>query len=287
MLSAFDPQDYLEQLGSLPDAQIDLAKASIALASAGYPGRVLERYLHHFKILAEDITTRHAELLAAGGNDDVETRLAALKHIIADKAGYDGDHQDTNNLLNADMIAAIERLKGQAIILSILYIQSARAQGWQVDGLNIPGHFLVRLAKDGRLLIFDPFNRAALVQAPDIRAFVKQALGPQAEISSSYFEPVSNREILITLQNIVKSRQIEASDYEAALETIQCMRLIDPQEYRLLLDEGVLLSKTGRGHLAVHSLEAYISKAENPKDREDALRLLVHIRLTLDDHKNM
>lgn len=283
MLSAFDPQDYLEQLGNLPDPRIDLAKASIALASAGYQGRLLDRYLHHFKVLADDVAARHAELLAAGGNDDVETRLAALKHIIADKAGYDGDSQDPNTLLNTDMIAAIERLKGQSIILSILYIHAARAQGWQIDGLNIPGHFLVRLSKDGRLLIFDPSNRGVLINAPDIRAFVKQALGSQAEISSAYFEPASNREILITLQNAVKSRQIEASDYKAALETVQRMRMIDPHEYRLLLDEGVLLSKTGRGDLAAQSLEKYIGRAENRKDREDALRLLSHIRLTLDD----
>lgn len=283
MLSDFDPANYLDKLGVMPDEEIDLAKSAVALAAPQYQGRSLGRYIHHFTSLAADVAVRHSDLLEAGSADDVETRLAALKHILADKAGYDGDRQDSNNILNSDMIAVIDRAKGSPVTLSLLYIAVARAQGWQIEALDIPGHFLARLAKDGRLLIFDPFNNAQPVQAPEIRAFVKSALGSTAELSANYFEPLSNRSILIRLLNTIKSRQIEDSDYDAALQTIQLMRKVDPQEYRLLLDEGVLLSKTGKPREALFSLEDYVDKVENPKDRDDALRLLSHIRMTLDE----
>jgi len=283
MLSDFDPQDYLNTLSELPDERIDLGKAAIAVAAHAYPGRSLGRYLHHFKSLAGDVAARHADILEAGGSDDAEGRLAALKHIIADKGGYEGDRQDPENMRNFDMIAVIDRAKGSPIALALLYIITARAQNWQIEGLDIPGHFLARLIKDGRLLIFDPYDRATPVQAPEIRNMVKSVLGSHAELSAGFFEPVSNRFMLIQLLNGVKYRQIDVLDYEAALGTIKIMRKIDPQEYRLLLDEGVLLSKTGKPHEALFSLEDYVDRAESPEDREDALRLLSHIRMTLDD----
>lgn len=277
-INSFDAVSYLKSIGDIPDHQIDLCYAAIALAAPHYKGRSLERYFHHLRNISDQVRCRHAELLSSGGDDNAESRLAALKHILADKYGYAGDTQDYDNLMNADLIAVIDRAKGLPITLSLLYICAARAQGWVIDGLNIPGHFLARLSHKGRMIIFDPFERANPLEAPQIRGLVKKALGANAELASSYFEPMNNRDILIRLQNNIKSRQIEMAAYDDALETVRQMRLIYPQEFRLLLDEGVLLSKTDQPVAAMDSLENYIAKVTNPKDKRDAEILLDHIK---------
>ncbi len=275
-----NPQTYLNTLGGVPDKEIDLAPAALCIAAVSglYGERHLERYFHHLKILAEEVAARHEELLSAGGQDDIETQLAALKHILADKHGYSGDNENYDDLRNADLIAVIERAKGLPIALSILYIHAGRAQGWQIEGLNVPGHFAVRLEKGGRRLMFDPFNNAAIVEAAEMRAAVKKALGPEAELSATYFEATPNRDILIRLQNNIKSRQIETSDYTAALKTIETMRSIAPHEFRLLLDAGVLYSKTQQIDAAITALELYIEQTPNPRDRHDASLLLRQLR---------
>jgi len=46
------------------------------------------------------------------------------------------------------------------------------------------------------------------------------------------------------MQNNAKLRQIEGEDYLGALKTVEVMRLLDPNEYRLLFDAGVLYART-------------------------------------------
>jgi regulator of sirC expression with transglutaminase-like and TPR domain len=276
-----NPLEYLEAVGHLPDEEIDVAPVAICLAAVGtgqYKGRNFERYFHHLKRITEETTQRYEDLLAAGGQDDPETQLAALKHILADKYGYSGDEDNYNDLRNADLIAVIDRARGMPIALSLLYLHAGQAQGWDIKGISFPGHFLVRLERAGRRIIFDPFQGAVPVEAPQLRALLKNALGPNAELSSDYFEAAANREILTRLQNNIKLRQIEASDYTGALETIKAMRLVAPQEFRLLLDAGVLYSKTGQMEQAEEALMRYIDEVKNPQFKQDAMLLLEQVR---------
>lgn len=271
----------LQQAGTQGDDELSLVDVALLLSSLTHPGISSERYRHHIHKMGEEVGWRYHELVAAGADDSNETRLAALKHILADQYGYRGDDETYDHIQNADLIDVIERRKGLPITLSILYIAVARAQGWDVAGINFPGHFLVRLDQDGQRLIFDPFDRCAVLNAPELRALLKKTMGAQAELSASYFAPVSNRQIIIRLQNNIKIRQIESEDYEGALATVENMRALDPQEYRLLLDAGVLCARTGRAHAAMGALEDYIKRAPGDRDRYDAQVLLDHIRATL------
>ncbi|HEY8189062.1 MAG TPA: transglutaminase-like domain-containing protein [Micavibrio sp.] len=271
----------LQDIGTQRDEAIDLARTALYLAAMEQPGLSLERYETHLKRMAAEVGERHAALLEAGAGDKAETRLAALKHIVADKYGYNGDNETYDDLQNASLIRVIDRRKGMPIALGILYIQIGRSLGWAVQGLNVPGHFVCRIDQDASRLIFDPFNRCGLLIAPDLRKLVKQSLGPNAELSSTYYEPAGNRTILLRLQNNIKLRRIESEDYEGALHVVEAMRAIDPQEYRLLLDAGVLYARTNRLQNAIESLENYIGKAPGDRDRHEAAMLLQQIRESL------
>lgn len=278
----FDPDSTLRLLGTQKDSQIDLFTAGIALAAAEHPGISLEKYFSHFKKIVADTGERHAALIAEGAQDTAQTQLAALKHIIADQEGYIGDEENYDDLQNADLIRVVDRRTGMPIALAILYIQAGRALGWTVDGLNMPGHFVCRLESGGQRLIFDAFDRAKILNAPDLRALLKKTQGDFAELSADYYEAASNRDILIRLQNNIKLRLIENEEYEKAAGVVEAMRMIDPDEFRLLLDAGVLYARVGRPKAAVRCLEDYIDQARNPKDRQEAALLLQQLKDTLD-----
>ena len=271
----------LQRAGTLTDDELSLVDVALLLSALTHPGISTERYRHHIQKMGEEVGWRYHDLTIAGADESAETRVAALKHILADQHGYHGDDETYDNIQNADLIDVIERRKGLPITLSILYIAVAQAQGWDVAGINLPGHVVVRLDMDGHRVIFDPFNRCAILNAPELRALLKKTLGPTAELSATYFEPVTARQILIRLQNNIKIRMIENEDYEGALRTVENMRVLDPHEYRLLLDAGVLCARTGRAHAAMDALEEYIKRAPGDRDRYDAQVLLDHIRSTL------
>ena len=272
-----NPHEYLEMVGDLPDQEVDVAPVSIAMASLLNEGRKPESYFRQLKKISGDVAARYDELLEAGAEDLAETRLAALKHILADKFGFLGNENDSDHYLGADMMSVIDRSQGLPVSLTILYIHAARAQGWEIEALLLPSYCLPRLQNGPQRLIFDPFRRGEILAASDIRGIVKAALGDSAELSASYFEPVSNRDILINQYNFIKSHQIEISDYEGALQTIEVMRLVAPGEFRLLLDAGVLYSRTGQNEKAIPALETYIERAPDHNDRYDAELLLEHI----------
>jgi regulator of sirC expression with transglutaminase-like and TPR domain len=279
-----DKEAYIEKLeafGALPDDDIPLYEAALYLAALRHQGLSLDRYKNHVKKLAGAVKSEHERLLAAGDEDKLETRLAALKTIMVYEYEYQGDTENYDDLENADIVRVIDRRKGMPITLSILYMEVSNTIGWDTYGLNWPGHFIVRMDKEGQRLMFDPFDGCKILQAPELRQLLKKALGDSAELSSAYYEAAASREILLRLQNNIKIRQIETEDYQGALETVQILKMIAPHEYRLQLDAGVLYARTGQVEAAIVALEDYIEQAPADKDRHDAALLLQHIKHTI------
>ncbi|MGQ0526909.1 MAG: SirB1 family protein [Alphaproteobacteria bacterium] len=274
-------EDYLKHISSLADEEIDLARAALALAALAEDTVSVERYENHLKKIGEDVAAHYERLTMEEGEENAILQLEALKAVLAAQHEYAGDTQTYDDLRNASLIQVIDRRRGLPVTLAILYIHAGRALNWDINSLDFPGHFLCRIQKDGRRLIFDPFNGAQILQASDLRALLKKVKGQGAELSADYFEPASSRSILLRLQNNIKYRQIEAEDYVNALKTVERMRLVDSGEYRLLLDAGVLYARTGQPMAAAAILEDYIARIPQGRDRQEAERLLRDIRQTL------
>ncbi len=266
--------ETLSDMGKYGDDDIPLSKAALLLSELTHQGRGLEAYANHIKKMSDEVGERHAELIAAGAVDNCETRIAASKHILCDKYGYEGDNQTYNDLRNADLIDVIDRRKGLPITLAIIALEVGRAQGWDLKGLNFPGHFLIRYEIGSQRVMCDPFEKFSILQAADLRNLIKRALGDKAELSSSFYQEASNREILLRLQNNIKYRQIETEHYEDALATVTVMRSFAPNEYRLLLDDGVLKAPLDKTEEAIQSIRDYLEVVTDPRDKYDAQILL-------------
>lgn len=275
-----DPIAYAHGFASLKDEDIDPALAALAFVYDDHPGVSFERYVNHLKKISDRTREVYADLLSSGEKNSAACRLRALTQVFAHEFGYTGDQQSYDSLENGDLMRVIDRRKGLPIALSILCIHIARALDWAVEGLNMPGHFVCRLEWEGQRIIFDPFQDCKILQAFDLRELIKRVMGENAELSSAYFEPVTNRDVLIRLQNNTKLRQIDTEDYKAALRTVQKMQQIDAQEYRLLLDAGVLYARVDQPYDAISALEQYMKLAPYDRDRHDAALLLKQIRET-------
>lgn len=274
-----DIPDYIETIATLADEDIDLARAALSIALRDKPGLSVGRFENHLKVLEQDLLAFYKNFLKDEA-DSAALRVKALQSVFVQHE-YHGDRETYDDLQNADLVRVIERRKGLPIVLSILCIHMGSALGWGIYGLALPGHFLCRLDFEGQRIIFDPFENCRVLQAQDLRGLIKRVHGDSAELSATYYEPESNRGILIRLQNNIKFRLIEAEDYENALKTAEIMRLIDPMEYRILLDVGVLYARTHRYLQAIKVLEEYIKLAPLGRDREEAVLLLHDLKSTL------
>lgn len=268
---------YLKNIADKTDGEINLGLTCLALAAPDHPDISLGRYTHYLKTLTDDLRAAMADIK----DDSLEERAAVFQRVFVEKHGYNGDVDSYNDLQNADLIRVIDRRKGLPVALGILALHVMHDVGWEAYGLNFPGHFLLRLDKDSQRIIIDPFNECRVLGAPELRSLAKRILGEHAELSADYYNAATNRDILARLQNNLKLRQIESEDYEAALKTVEVMRKVDPGEYRLLLDEGVLRARLGYPQAAIDALEEYIEKNPDPGDRHDAALLVQQIRQQL------
>ena len=268
----------LRLIGSLPDSEISIAEAALLLAALDRPRVSLSRYHHHLSLLARDtrdFADRH------GAADSLEARVAALNDVILGRYEYQGDHQTYDNLQNANLMRVIDRRKGLPVALGILYLHSARAQGWQADGIGFPGHFLLRMEHQGARLILDPFNKGTVLQVSDLRGMIKTLAGQEAELEPGFTEAVSNREILLRLQNNLKVRLIEDHRPDEALEVIESMLMFAPGHAGLWREAGLL-----HGHLenlgaAVMALENFLALSTDSLAKHEAAGYLQKIKAQL------
>jgi regulator of sirC expression with transglutaminase-like and TPR domain len=275
---SFDPDQcarYLRHLAALPSPVLPIGDAALALASFERPRVALARYRQHLAGVARDVG-RHA-----GATADLSARAQALNEVILLKYGYSGDELSYDDLQNANLMRVVDRRKGLPVALGILYLHAARAQGWDSVGLGFPGHFLIRLAEGAERLIVDPFHGGRICGAAELRELLKAMAGQEIELSPEHYAPVSDRDVLLRLQNNLKSRLLQAGRYERALGIIETMLMLAPDMAELWQEAGVLHARQGNIRASVNALQEFVIRAPEGAARHQAAAMLQQLKSKL------
>jgi len=273
-----DPEScaqFLRDLGASGAKAMPIAEAALALASFERPRVDLARYRDHLRLIARDLGRHHG---AAG---DLVARAGALNDIILLKYGYSGDELTYDDLQNANLIRVIDRRKGLPVALGILYIHAARAQGWDMAGLAFPGHFLVRLSAGSERVIIDPFHDGQICGAAELRDLLKAATGRESELLPEHYAAVSDRDVLLRLQNNLKARLLQTQDIRRALTVLETMLMLAPDLAELWREAGMLHRHLGNMRAAAAALEQYVVRAAEGTARHQAAAMLQQLRTQL------
>jgi regulator of sirC expression with transglutaminase-like and TPR domain len=268
----------LEEIAARRDEAIDVAEAALVLASFDHPATDLDIYRDHLRALADTVGERAAALESPDelGPEEI---AGVLTEVIAGEFRYRGDEETYDDLDNANLMRVIERRKGLPVALGILYLHAARAQGWAAAGLNFPGHFLIRLeSRDGRRVIVDPFHGGRVMEAPALRELLKVVAGHAVELESAHYAAVSNRDILIRLQNNVKSRRLDLGMVEDALAAVVRMQVLSPGQAAFWREAGVMQMRLGRLKHAVDSFEGFLARTADGPDRRKIADVVQELR---------
>ncbi len=260
--------DTLVDLLTPSDGTFDLADVALVLAAHDTPNTDLNSYRTHLKSLYYAVEETAGQMTLDDTNPAPSDMAEALSKVIAGTFRYRGDEENYDDLDNANLMRVIDRRKGLPVALGILYIAAARSQGWNVVGLNFPGHFLVRLESlNGNRVIIDPFHEGQILETPALRDLLKVVTGPTEELESRHYSPVSDRDILVRLQNNVKTRRLDLGQMEEALETLKSMQLLMPDSSALCRETGLLHLRLGQVSEALSALEDYLNRAPQGPER--------------------
>ncbi len=267
-----EAEALLRSAGQSHDDAIELAAAALAFAVRRRSEAGHARYAAHLAELADSVAAD------AAGAAAPESQLAALRRVLVDVHGYQGDRDTYDDLRNADLAQVIDRRRGLPVALSILWMHAGRAQGWILRGLNFPGHFLLRIETGGRRLVFDPFNGGRVLGTQELREMVKAVGGPEAELAPEHTAPVPDRGILLRLQNNIKTRLLQQGDVAGAAFVLDGMLMVAPKQPALWHEAGRLRAQQENLRAARLCLENAVELAENPAARQRIAAELAAIR---------
>ncbi len=240
-----EAESILKDAGLAADSDFPLLDAAIACALHEDPSRDPQA--------AYDLGAMGAERLAQRLKQ--ESAEEALAEAMAGDLRLAGDVLSYEAPENADIISVAERRKGLAVALGVFYLHSARRCALTVQGVDFPGHFLLRIETDEGPLALDPFSEGRVVLPSELtRRALHAGLTPNvADRLDRLMAPVSDRAVLLRLQNTIYARAIQVRDFERAERSALRRALLDPSDHRPWLD--VAAAREGQGALA-GSLEA-------------------------------
>jgi regulator of sirC expression with transglutaminase-like and TPR domain len=268
-----DAERILREAGQSDDRDIDLARTALAFAARERDEAGAPRYRLHLAELARDLAER------AGGHDlDAAAQLDALRRVLVDIHGYEGDRTTYDDIKNADLAHVIDRKRGLPVALAILWLHAARSAGWSMHGINFPGHFLLQLDAQGERVFVDPFNGGRLLSTGELDRMLKALLGSDAELAAEHTAALSNRGILLRLQNNIKVRLLKANDATAAVTVLEGMLMLAPTKAGLWREAGLIHSQMENLRAAQICLGNAVELAENPAARQRIAAELAAIR---------
>jgi len=209
---------------------------------------------------------------------DAETAAHALGQVFTARFGYDSDRMAYDDPDNGDLMMVIERRRGLPVALGILYMHAERAARIEASGVHAPAPLLLNIAVKGIEAYVDPFAGGATIDhervAPHLGVPMLAAEPGIAEVPGAY-EPVRDVDVLLRLQNNIRSRALRNHDGGRAIEIGRRMAHLAPYRPPLWLDLARLHESAGALSAARTAYEHCInaSRGGDPYHNEASLAL--------------
>jgi regulator of sirC expression with transglutaminase-like and TPR domain len=247
----------------------DLAPAALAIARVEYPALNPAAYVAALDRMGQEAAARMHDT----GDDSVR----AFNEYLYDEQGFAGNRERYDDPRNSFINEVLDRRIGIPISLAVVYLEVARRAGLQVDGVNFPGHFLLRagdaVASDARseIVIIDPFHGGAQLSEYDCRQLLRHHVGDEAAFDSALLAPASRHEIVVRMLVNLKRLYVRMRSFPQARVISSLLLGIDPAAISELRDRGLLAYHLQDFSAALRDLEEYLRlspKSSEPADHD-------------------
>ena len=207
-----------------------LDHAALLIGAWEYPSRDLESY----RELLDEIAERAApdvERAASG-----VARARAISDWLFDRIGFAGNLDNYYDPRNSFLCDVIDRRTGIPISLSVLYLEVARRVGVLAQGVNFPGHFLVRVAIEDAWLFLDPYNNGRTLAPADLEALLRKTTTPTAVLEPSVIAAASKRQIVARMLVNLAGIYGRQGDLPRSLDVLERLAILEPQNPRIARD---------------------------------------------------
>lgn len=270
-----DVQRQLQQVLAADEEKIDLFHAGLLLAKMDNREVDVEAYRQEMEKMADDLK----KSLPAGADDSA--KLKRLNSFLFEELGFHGSRHDYYNRANSYLNEVLEDREGIPITLSVFYMELGRRIGLRLEGIGLPGHFVVRtVARDGAGQLIDVYEKGKSLTRKEAEQKVQNITG--GELLDRHLTPVTKRAIIIRmLRNLMNSQQ--RGQDEAILPYLDAILVLEPTSVPDRGMRAVLGYQSGRYRQALADVDWILEHAPEGIDRDRVLELRRRIEERLEN----
>jgi regulator of sirC expression with transglutaminase-like and TPR domain len=225
-------------------------------------------------------------------------RVQALNHYLFEEQGFHGNHDDYYDPRNSFLNDVLDRRTGIPVTLSAVYIEVGRRCGLDVEGVSLPGHFIVRVRPARRRgrggapraatrarrepredeQLVDPFHAGALLSHEECQARLDRIFSGRMRLDPAMLAPCDGRALLSRMLRNLKVIYVKGQDYPRALNALDLLLELEPFSAEELRDRGLVYAAMDCYGLAARDLEACLAHAPQGADAERLRARLAELR---------
>jgi regulator of sirC expression with transglutaminase-like and TPR domain len=199
---------------------------------------------------------------------DVLTLVSELNRYLFEEQGFRGNAEDYYDPRNSFLNDVLDRRIGIPVTLSTVYMEIGRRMGLHVQGVGLPGHFIVQVDVKGGTLLVDPFHGGASLTWSDCQKRLDRIYRGGLALDSSMLEPLGARQILARMLRNLKVIYAKSGNALRAVGILSLLLRLDPDNAEDLKERGLLYAELECYGLAAQDLELALKKAR----RQDGAR---------------
>lgn len=231
--------DLQELFARQKESEIDLLTAALLIARLDNAEVDVETYLNQIAGMVNEIQ----KTLPADATP--KAKLKALNDYLFRETGFHGSRTNYYSRSNSYINETIEDREGLPITLAILYMELGRRLGLDIEGVGLPGHFVVRVnstAEKGELI--DVFESGEVVSEEAAKAMIVSA--NSGRFDEEFLKAQPKREIIKRMLRNLLNLARDDEDIPSMLRYVETMIAIDADLLQERWLRAVLRYQTGR-----------------------------------------
>lgn len=276
----------------------DLAVAALMIARVEYPKLDARPYLDLLDRLGREAAARVAAVGSSVPGDTparvdpaIYARVSALNDYVFKEQKFVGNDLRYEDPRNSFLNEVLDRRTGIPVTLALVYIEVARRAGVTVEGVNMPGHFLVRCpARRGTTFSGGPYDRDLIIDAHHgaflsedaCGELVRRHAGDEAVWDVHALGHATKAQILARMLLNLKHVYVRMYSFPQARDITELLLGVDPTAINELRDRGLLAYQLNDFSAALRDLQRYLQLAAKDSldgaERDEQAQIWEHVK---------
>ena len=269
----------------------DLAVAALMIARLEYPRLDARPYIDELDLLGREAAARVAAAQPPADtppNVDPQAyaRVSALSDYLFREQRFVGNVDRYEDPRNSFLNEVMDRRTGIPITLALVYMEVARRAGVAVEGVNFPGHFLVRCpTRNGGYndLIIDAFHGGALLSEHGCLELLRRHAGEGAVWDDAHLRARATKPQIIARMLVnLKRVYVQMYSFPQARDVTELLLAVDPGATSELRDRGLLAFHLNDFAAALRDLQEYLRRSGKTSldsdERDEHERIWEHVK---------